>query len=90
MTEPRAKPKPKPESKPKSPCSWGQNQADYLAALENQWVRIGFIDGKTLKGVLTGADTYELFVRLSNGSEVLVAKGAIKYLHASAAGGQDE
>ena len=61
--------------------NWGTNQADFLAALEGQTVKIAFLDGKALNGTLTGVDTYELFVKPSRGPEVMVAKGAIKYLH---------
>jgi sRNA-binding regulator protein Hfq len=43
-----------------------------------------FADGKALKGELTGVDTYELFIKQSNGLEVMISKGAIKYLHPAA------
>jgi len=61
--------------------NWGQNQAAYLAGLEGKQVAIVFLDGKALKGELTGVDTYELFIKLESGREVLVSKGGIKYLH---------
>ena len=60
--------------KTKPPRTRGQNQAAYLGALQDRWVKIGFIDGKTLKGVLTGVDTYELFVAPAHGPEVMIAK----------------
>ena len=65
--------------------NWGQNQANYLAALEGKQITVVFADGKALKGELIGVDTYELFIRQSNGLEVMISKGAIKYLHPTAA-----
>jgi len=47
-------------------------------------VTVVFNDGKAMKGELTGVDTYEIFVRQANGLEVLISKGAIKYLHPAA------
>lgn len=69
------------EEKKKPKRNWGQNQAKYLAALESKQVTVVFADGKAMKGELTGVDTYELFIRQANGLEVMVSKGAIKYLH---------
>lgn len=43
--------------------TWGQSQAEYLAALQGRQVTVTLMDGKALKGELTGVDTYELFVR---------------------------
>jgi sRNA-binding regulator protein Hfq len=71
------------EKKPKR--NWGQSQAEYLAALEGKQVTVVFMDGKAMKGELTGVDTYELYIRQSNGLEVMINKGAVKYLHPSAA-----
>jgi len=73
------------EEKKKPKRNWGQNQAEYLAALEGKHVTVVFADGKALKGELTGVDTYELFIRQSNGLEVMISKGAIKYLHPASA-----
>lgn len=70
--------------------NWGQNQADYLAALQGKWVKLAFLDGKTLKGVLTGVDTYELFIKPIKGPEVLINKGALKYLHPTTPDAEDE
>jgi sRNA-binding regulator protein Hfq len=61
--------------------NWGQSQAKYLAALQDRWVKVAFLDGKTLKGVLVGVDTYEIFIRPAKGPEVLISKGAVKYIH---------
>jgi sRNA-binding regulator protein Hfq len=73
------------EEKQKKPKrNWGQNQAGYLAALESKQVTVVFADGKALKGELTGVDTYELFIKQSNGLEVMISKGAVKYLHPAA------
>jgi len=72
------------EKKKKPKRNWGQNQAEYLAALEGKQVTVVFADGKALKGELTGVDTYELFIRQSKGLEVMINKGAIKYLHPAA------
>ena len=60
--------------------TWGQSQVAYLAALAERPVKVAFADGKVLNGVLTGVDTYEIFVRV-NDREVMVTKGAIKYIH---------
>jgi len=68
--------------KPK--VNWGQSQAAYLAGLEGQQVTVVFLDGKALKGALTGVSTYELFIRQKSGLEVMIPKGAIKYLHPAA------
>jgi sRNA-binding regulator protein Hfq len=67
------------EKKPKR--NWRQSQAGYLAALKGKQVAVAFPDGEALKGELTGVDTYELFIKQSQGLEVMVSKGAIKYLH---------
>jgi sRNA-binding regulator protein Hfq len=71
----------KKAEKPKR--NWGQNQANYLAALEGKQITVVFADGKALKGELVGVDTYELFIKQSKGLEVMISKGAIKYLHPS-------
>jgi len=70
------------EKKPRR--NWGQSQAEYLAALEGKQVTMVFMDGKAMKGELTGVDTYEIYVRQPNGLEVMISKGAIKYLHPAA------
>lgn len=69
------------EEKKKPKRNWGRSQAEYLAALEGRQVTVVFADGKALKGELIGVDTYELFVRQANGLEVMISKGAVKYLH---------
>ena len=74
------------EEKKKPKSNWGQNQAAYLAALQGRQVTVVFLDGKALKGELTGVDTYELFVKQPNGLEIMISKGAIKYLHPSEEG----
>lgn len=61
--------------------NWGQGQAAYLADLQDKPVTIVFVDGKALKGTLTGVDTYELFIRQESGLTVMVFKGTVKYLH---------
>ena len=73
----------KKTEKPKR--NWGQSQAGYLAALEGKQVTLVFADGKAIKGELTGVDTYELFVKQANGLEVMINKGAVKYVHAATA-----
>ena len=65
--------------------TWGQSQAEYLAALEGNQVTIVFADGKAMKGELVGVDTYEVFIRQASGLEVMISKGAIKYLHPASA-----
>jgi len=72
------------EEKKKPKRNWGQNQANYLAALKGKQVTVVFANGKALKGELTGVDTYELFLRQANGLEVMISKGAVKYLHPAA------
>jgi sRNA-binding regulator protein Hfq len=71
------------EEKQKPKRNWGQSQASYLAALEGKQVTVVMADGKAMKGELTGVDTYEVFLRQSNGLEVMINKGAIKYLHSA-------
>jgi sRNA-binding regulator protein Hfq len=73
----------KKAEKPKR--NWGQSQARYLAALEGKQVAVVFADGKALKGELVGVDTYEIFIKQANGLEVMVSKGAIKYVHPASA-----
>ncbi len=75
----------KAEKARKPKRNWGQSQAEYLAALQGKQVTVVFAGGKALKGELTGVDTYELFIKQSNGLEVMISKGAIKYLHPAAA-----
>jgi sRNA-binding regulator protein Hfq len=73
------------EKKEKVKRNWGQSQARYLAALEGKEVTVVFADGKALKGELIGVDTYEVFIRQANGLEVMINKGAIKYVHPATA-----
>ncbi len=73
----------KQEKAEKPKRNWGQSQAAYLASLEGKQVTVVFADGKAMKGKLTGVDTYELYIEQSNGLEVMINKGAIKYLHPS-------
>ncbi len=68
---------------------WGQSQAAYLAALRGRPVKAVFLDGKVVRGVLTGVDTYDLFITQASGLELMVAKAAIKYL-APVAGNQPD
>jgi len=74
----------KQEKVEKPKRNWGQSQAGYLASLEGKQVTVVFADGKALKGELVGVDTYELFIKQANGLEVMISKGAIKYLHPAA------
>jgi len=74
MSEKREKPK----------AVWGQSQAAYLASLKGQQVTVVFADGKAVKGKLTGVGTFELFIKQPGGLELMVFKGAIKYLHPTA------
>ena len=52
-----------------------------MRTLEGKTIKVAFLDGKALSGELVGVDTYELFIKPSRGPEVMIAKGAIKYLH---------
>jgi sRNA-binding regulator protein Hfq len=60
--------------------NWGQDQTTYLAALGNQRIKVVFLDGKVIRGTLSGVDRYEIFVKPARGPEVLVCKGALKYV----------
>lgn len=71
------------EQKPKAPGIWGQSQAQYLSALRGKPVTIVFVDGKGMKGALTGVGVYELFIKQNSGLEVMIQKGSVKYLHPS-------
>lgn len=68
----------------KAKTVWGQRQAQYLADLQDQQVTIVFQDGKALQGALVGVDQFFLFIRQTSGLEVMVSKGAVKYLHPAA------
>lgn len=74
------------EKKERPKATWGQNQAAYLAALEGKQVTVTFTDGKALRGTLSGVSTFEIFVKQGD-LEIMVSKGAIKYLHPTAGNG---
>jgi hypothetical protein len=77
------------EKKPQR--NWGQSQVEYLATpstspfdvaqdelrtgLEGKQVTVVFMDGKAMKGELTGVDTCEIYVQQSNGLEVMISNG---------------
>jgi sRNA-binding regulator protein Hfq len=75
----------KQEKARKPKRNWGQSQADYLADLEGKQVTVALTDGKALKGELIGVDTYEVFIKQANDLEIMINKGAIKYLHPTSA-----
>jgi sRNA-binding regulator protein Hfq len=52
-----------------------------LTSLRGKWVKIILRGGVVLQGILTGVNTYELFIQPSKGPEIMVNKGAIKYMH---------
>jgi len=65
-----------------------QTQNRFLRKLEGREVLVVFLDGKAVQGILTGHDTYNLFLRREDGLEVAVFKHAIKYVHAAPAKGR--
>jgi sRNA-binding regulator protein Hfq len=67
--------------KTKPRATWGQSQAGYLANLQGKQVTVVFTDGKAVRGTLTGVGTFEIFVTQDSGLELLVFKGACKYIH---------
>ncbi len=67
---------------------WGQNQDNFLTALKDKWIKVAFTDGKVIKGALIGVDIYEIFIKPAKGPAVMIAKGAIKYLHQTSNGNE--
>lgn len=62
---------------PRSPAIWGTSSAAFYAELEGEMIEVQLITGARLTGLLSGVDRYDLFIEQTDGSEVLVAKGAI-------------
>ena len=60
-----------------------QTQNRFLRNLAGSEVLIVFLDGKAVQGILTGHDTFNLFLQREDGLEVSVFKHAIKYMHAA-------
>jgi len=75
--------------KQKPKATWGQSQAGYLSSLRGQQVTVVFTDGKAIRGKLTGVGTFEIFVTQDSGLELMIHKGAVKYLHPSSAGNSE-
>jgi sRNA-binding regulator protein Hfq len=69
------------ERMPMTDDKWGQSHDYFLASLRGKWVKIVLRGEEVLKGVLTGVDRYEVFIKPSEGPEIMVHKGAIKYMH---------
>jgi sRNA-binding regulator protein Hfq len=49
-----------------------------LTSLRGKWVKIILRGGVVLQGILTGVNTYELFIQPSKGPEIMVNKGAMR------------
>ncbi len=64
---------------PRIPAIWGTSSAAFYADLEGETIVLHLITGDCLSGVLSGVDRYDLFLEQADGSEVLVAKGAIAH-----------
>jgi hypothetical protein len=78
MTDRNAKKPPRP------PDIWGTSSAAFYAELEGEAIDVQLITGTRLIGLLSGVDRYDLFIEKADGSEVLVAKGAIAYAQRAA------
>ncbi len=69
-------------SQPKhAPQTWGVRSQDFYATLHNQPVLVTLQNNVKVKGVLIGLDIYDIIIRQDSGLELLIAKGAIIYVH---------
>jgi hypothetical protein len=60
---------------------WVQRESYHLVSLRGKKVKIVLRGDVVLRGKLTGADTYDLFIQPAGGPEIMVHEGAIKYMH---------
>ena len=58
----------------------GTSQARYLAGLQGRVITVAFLDGKGVRGKLTGVDTFDIFLQRFNSQEIMIPKHAIKYI----------
>jgi small nuclear ribonucleoprotein (snRNP)-like protein len=70
------------EEKKKAIGAWGITGPQFIHGLRGKEVLVSVSTGKTFRGVLIGADPYNLILRQESGLEMLVGKGNVVYLHA--------
>ena len=68
------------------PRGWGWSQQKFLDELRDEWIKVVFMDGKVIKGVLIGVDKFDIFIQPVNEPKVMISKGGIRYLHQTAEG----
>jgi small nuclear ribonucleoprotein (snRNP)-like protein len=66
----------------KAPGAWGVTGTRFIYRLKGQQVLVAVSTGKVFRGLLIGADPYNLILRQESGLEMLVGKGNVIYLHA--------
>ncbi len=67
--------------KPKPPQTWGKGSHQFYEEHRGQTVLVGMVTDVVFKGELVGLDTYDIVLRLDSGTEVLIHKGNIVYVH---------
>ena len=70
------------EEKKKTPGAWGVTGPQFIYGLRGKAVLVSTSIGRTLRGVLIGADPYSLILRQGSGLKMLVGKGNVVHLHA--------
>ncbi len=73
--------KPKTDKKSKPPQVWGKRAAQFYAENKGQTVLVGVATDVVFKGEIIGVDTYDIIIRLESGTEVLLHKGTLVYVH---------
>jgi len=71
----------KPEKPKLPPQVWGKRSCQFYAEHKGQTVLVGVTTDVVFKGELVGVDTYDVILRLDSGTEVLIPKGNIVYVH---------
>ena len=59
---------------------WGMSAREFYDALQNKLVRITTIDGKVYTATLVGLDLYDLILKQSDATFILMPKHAIKLI----------
>ena len=80
MTDQMTDDKPRKWWPPKrSGAAFGPSQNEILAALKNEPIQVALLDGRTLTGVLSSADTFTIGLS-TPGGDFLLFKSSIKWL----------
>jgi hypothetical protein len=70
------------EEEPKPPPQrWGKRSPRFFAKLKGQTVLVGVSTDVVFKGELIGVDSYDIIIKLDSGTEVLIQKGNLVYVH---------